>query len=198
MPQASIVEWVAGGTLPRRRRQADLSTNRATIAQHVEMDDSNDSSCCSTCCNCSSCDSVSVISAASPSKRVRFKHPKGILKHGRKTNNEEHKCCSACTSAVHCNERHTVGKNGKIYGSSKKCAPKGGKKQQNTSGEHKRRLDSPQQLKDGASSNHNGKRISPKVIFCLLDSRVYKKNPQLLIFHHHLPRLPNNDAFCKI
>ena len=161
MPQASIAEWVAGGILPgqNRLKAVDISRSNTTgVVQYLSMDDNSDSGCCPTCCNCYSCDNRSETSTDSPSKRVRFKHPKGILKHSRKAKKEEHRCCSACTSSVHCNERHTVGKNGRIYRSSKKCVAKDRKKDVNGWGEYKIKSNSPQRTNDESNYNYTGKR----------------------------------------
>jgi hypothetical protein len=157
MPQTSIVEWIAGATLPRQRRRRSLESPQSNTVQHRSMGAGNNSGCCPTCCSCSGCDDRSETSTDSPSKRVRFKQPKGILKHTRKVDAEEHICCSACTPSAHCNERHTVGKNGKVYGSSKKCAPKGGKKEVDNWGESKSTSNSPGGMKNTSNNNYSGK-----------------------------------------
>ncbi|OBT40196.1 hypothetical protein VE00_08815 [Pseudogymnoascus sp. WSF 3629] len=155
MPQTSIVEWIAGATLPRQRRRRSLESPQSNTVQHRSMGAGNNSGCCPTCCSCSGCDDRSETSTDSPSKRVRFKQPKGILKHTRKVDAEEHICCSACTPSAHCNERHTVGKNGKVYGSSKKCAPKGGKKEVDNWGESKSTSNSPGGMKNTSNNNYS-------------------------------------------
>ncbi|KFZ02924.1 hypothetical protein V502_11393 [Pseudogymnoascus sp. VKM F-4520 (FW-2644)] len=154
MPQASVVEWIAGGTLPRQRRHISPEVPQSNTAQHRPMGARNNSGCCPTCCSCSGCDVRSETSTDTPSKRVRFKQPKGILKHTRRGDEEENICCSACTPSAHCNERHTVGKNGKVYGSSKKCAPKGGKKEVDHWGESKSTSNSPRGMKDTPDNNY--------------------------------------------
>ncbi|OAF61719.2 hypothetical protein VC83_01578 [Pseudogymnoascus destructans] len=155
MPQASVVEWIAGATLPRQRRRRSLESPQSNTVQHHSMGARNNSGCCPTSCSCSGCDDRSEASTDSPSKRVRFKQPKGILKHSRKVDAEEHICCSACTPSAHCNERHRVGKNGKVYGSSKKCAPKGGKKEVDNWGESKSTSNSPKGMKDTSNNNYS-------------------------------------------
>ncbi|KFY65106.1 hypothetical protein V496_02851 [Pseudogymnoascus sp. VKM F-4515 (FW-2607)] len=154
MPQASVVEWIAGGTLPRQRRHKSSEAPRSNIAHHHPMGARDNSGCCPTCCSCSSGDSRSDTSTDSPSKRVHFKQPKGILKHSRRVDQEEHICCSARTPSAHCNERHAVGKNGKVCGGSKKCAPKGGKKELDNWGESKSTSNSPRGVKDAPDNNY--------------------------------------------
>lgn len=157
MRQASVVEWIAGATLLRHRRRRSLESPQPNTVQHHSMGARNHSGCCQTCCSCSSCDDRSETSTNSPSKRVRFKQPKGILKHTRKVDGEDHICCSACKPSAHCNERHTVGKNGKAYGTSKKCGPKGEKKEVDNWGESKSTSNSPRGMKDVSNNNYSGK-----------------------------------------
>ncbi|KFY41605.1 hypothetical protein V495_04874 [Pseudogymnoascus sp. VKM F-4514 (FW-929)] len=154
MPQASVVEWIAGGTLPRQRRQKSPEVLQSETVPSHSMGAKSNSGCCPTCCSCSSGVGWSEASTVSPSKRVRFKQPKGILKSSRRVDKEEHICCSACSPSAHCNERHTVGKNGKVYGSSKKCSPKAGKKEVDNWGEPRSTPNSPRELRDTSDNNY--------------------------------------------
>ncbi|KFY21743.1 hypothetical protein V493_07164 [Pseudogymnoascus sp. VKM F-4281 (FW-2241)] len=153
MPKASVVEWIAGRTNLHQRRQKSVEVPQLKTVQYHSMGVRDNSGCCPTCCSCSSCDGRSETSTDSPFKRVRFKQPKGILKHSKRVD-VEHICCSACIPSAHCNERHTVGNNGKVYGSSKKCAPKGGNKEVDNRGESKIRSDSPGGMKDTTNMSY--------------------------------------------
>lgn len=69
---------------------------------------------------------------------------------------KEYICCAACTPSAHCNERHSVGENGKFYGVSKKCAPKGGKEEEDNWGESKSTSNSPWGMKDTPDNSYAG------------------------------------------
>ena len=194
MPQSSVVEWIAGGTLQRQRRQKPLEDPEANTVQHHSMGPRNHSGCCPTCCSCSSCDGRSEWSTDSPSKTVRFKQPKGILKNTRRVDEEDHICCFACTLSAHCNERHTVGKNGKVYGSSKNCAPKGGKRGADDWGESKSTSNSPPGMKVASENNYTSKGTHPLVYLTFYICKLTKLQFIKPKFHLHLPRLLNKDA----